>query len=42
MTFVYSGISPPASERKPAVKFWPKFAERTVKPITSPSTFVMR
>ncbi len=31
-----------SSERKPAVKFCPKFAERTVSPITSPSTWVIR
>lgn len=42
MTCVYSGISPPPSDRNPAVKLCPKSVERTVRPMTSPSTCVMR
>jgi hypothetical protein len=32
------GISPPPSERKPALKFDPKLRLRTVSPATSPNT----
>ena len=36
--WVYSGTSPPPSDRKLAVKFEPKSRLRTVRPKTSPNT----
>jgi hypothetical protein len=42
MIVVYSGISPPPIERRLAVNAPPMFVERTVRPMTSPSTAWMR